>query len=313
MVHTPCLPGRSSSGASSRPRAACTSSSRSGSPGSTAARATSRERSEGTLRRLGIPCERLTPRRGAAALPVARRRRPALGALRARRRRALRAPRDPRARARPAHRAGPPDTGAAARKPTSSSGPAAHGSRRSSPNSSSSGSRAATSSFSAPDAGWSGTPGFCDYDARLLRPRRARRLGMKVAPDARRPGGRPRPARARSSPTRRGGARPRLHRAPLSLHSPGAPLVGARVCQYDLTADTHFLSHAATPSARTGGSSAEAPGTASSTGRALAEVVADCIEGRRAPESFLCSGRVAPTRGFGSTATHPRAQTTQRR
>ena len=69
----------------------------------------------------------------------------------------------------------------------------------------------------------------------------------------------------------------------------GAPIIGARVCQYDLTADTHFLvaRHPERPDWwLVGGGS----GHGFKHGPALAEYVADCVEGRREPEPFHALG-----------------------
>ena len=68
-----------------------------------------------------------------------------------------------------------------------------------------------------------------------------------------------------------------------------APLLGGRVCQYDLTPDTHFLvaRHPEEPSWwLLGGGS----GHGFKHGPALAEYVADCVEGQREPEPFHALG-----------------------
>ncbi len=64
-----------------------------------------------------------------------------------------------------------------------------------------------------------------------------------------------------------------------------APIIGSRVCQYDLTLDTHFLVARHPEHASwwlLGGGS----GHGFKHGPALAEYVADCVEGRREPETF---------------------------
>jgi glycine/D-amino acid oxidase-like deaminating enzyme len=64
-----------------------------------------------------------------------------------------------------------------------------------------------------------------------------------------------------------------------------AALIGGRVCQYDLTPDTHFLvaRHPDEPSWwLLGGGS----GHGFKHGPALGEYAADCVEGRREPEPF---------------------------
>ena len=68
-----------------------------------------------------------------------------------------------------------------------------------------------------------------------------------------------------------------------------APLIGARVCQYDLTTDTHFIVAPHPEHAGwwlIGGGS----GHGFKHGPALGEYVADCIEGKRDPEAFHALG-----------------------
>ena len=73
----------------------------------------------------------------------------------------------------------------------------------------------------------------------------------------------------------------------------GAPIVGARVCQYDLTADTHFLV-ARHPERHDWWLLGGGSGHGFKHGPALAEYVADCIEGRRVPEPFHGLGPRTP-------------------
>jgi glycine/D-amino acid oxidase-like deaminating enzyme len=136
--------------------------------------------------------------------------------------------------------------------------------------------------FSVPGE-WSGTPGFCDYDSAYYGHGELAGLGMKVAPDS----GRDEidPDTVERLPL---AANEQLARDYLARRFPSlahARLAGTRVCQYDLTLDTHFLV-AAHPE-RTGwwllgGGS----GHGFKHGPALGEYVADCIEGRREPMAF---------------------------
>ena len=68
-----------------------------------------------------------------------------------------------------------------------------------------------------------------------------------------------------------------------------APVVGSRVCQYDVTADTHFAvgRH---PEHETWWLVGGGSGHGFKHGPALGEYVADCLEGRRAAEPFHALG-----------------------
>ena len=69
----------------------------------------------------------------------------------------------------------------------------------------------------------------------------------------------------------------------------GAPVIGARVCQYSLTGDSHFVVARHPANAGwwlLGGGS----GHGFKHGPALAEYVADCVEGTREPEPFHALG-----------------------
>jgi glycine/D-amino acid oxidase-like deaminating enzyme len=137
------------------------------------------------------------------------------------------------------------------------------------------------------DADWAGTPGFCDYDAAFYGHGELGGLGMKVAPDGPGPEIDPDALERVPDPDARA-----LARGYLARRFPGlahAPVVGARVCQYDLSSDTHFLLARHPERADwwlVGGSS----GHGFKHGPALAEIVADCVEGRREPEPFLGLG-----------------------
>ena len=80
-----------------------------------------------------------------------------------------------------------------------------------------------------------------------------------------------------------------------------APVVGGRVCQYDLTADTHFVfdRHPEHESWwLLGGGS----GHGFKHGPALAEYVADCLEGRAEPEPFHALGPRSGDAGLRTAA-----------
>ena len=255
-------------------------------------------RSEAALRRLGIPCERLTPEEARRLYPSLGGDdlrsvlfEPDAGVLYARRAtqalaRGLRVETRPRDAGRPARgRRRRLGLRLVAAGPLPGPRRAADLAR-------------ATSSSSAPAASWAGTPGFCDYDGAVLRPRRPRR--------ARDQGRARRPPATRSTRTRSSGCRlaanEQLAREYAARRFPslaGAPIVGARVCQYDLTADTHFLvaRHPERPDWwLVGGGS----GHGFKHGPALAEYVADCVEGRREPEPFHALG----PRGAGCGPAH---------
>ena len=137
------------------------------------------------------------------------------------------------------------------------------------------------------DASWVGTPGWVDYDGGFYGHGDVGGLGVKVAPDfasdAIDPDTLDRlPLTAREEQARGFAAR----RFP-SLES--APVIGARVCQYDLSRDTHFLVDRHPEHEGwwlVGGGS----GHGFKHGPALAEYVADCIEGRCPPEAIHALG-----------------------
>ena len=137
------------------------------------------------------------------------------------------------------------------------------------------------------DAAWTGTPGWVEYDAGFYGHGDVGGLGVKVAPDHPSPQVEPDALERSPLPERERQARDYAARRFPSLA--GAPLLGARVCQYDLTPDTHFLvdRHPERESWwLVGGGS----GHGFKHGPALAELVADCIEGKRAPEPFHALG-----------------------
>jgi glycine/D-amino acid oxidase-like deaminating enzyme len=150
------------------------------------------------------------------------------------------------------------------------------------------------------DATWVDTPGWVDYGAGYYGHGDVAGLGVKVAPDF---------ASAQIDPDT-------LDRLPDPAHEreardyaarrfPGlarAPVIGARVCQYDLSPDTHFLvdRHPMRAGWWLVGAGS---GHGFKHGPALAEYVADCIEGSREPEAFH---RLAPRTGSAELRTSPR-------
>jgi glycine/D-amino acid oxidase-like deaminating enzyme len=134
---------------------------------------------------------------------------------------------------------------------------------------------------------WSGTPAFCDYDGAFYGHGELDGLGMKCSPDG--PAEPLDPDATDRVPLaeNEGAARAYLaHRFPALA---GAPVVGARVCQYTLTGDTHFL---VAPHPERDGRWLLGGGSGHGFkhGPALGEYVADCIEGQREPEPFHALG-----------------------
>lgn len=146
---------------------------------------------------------------------------------------------------------------------------------------------------------WRGTPGFCDYDAPFYGHGEIGGLGVKVAPDV--PGGAVDPdlLDRLPSPEREADARAyAAHRFPALA---GAPIVGARVCQYTLTNDTHFVVARHPEQPRwwlVGGGS----GHGFKHGPALGDYVAECVEGVREPEPFHGLGPRAGDAGLRTAA-----------
>lgn len=137
------------------------------------------------------------------------------------------------------------------------------------------------------DAAWSGAPGWVEYDTGFYGHGDVAGLGIKIAPDQ--PSDEIEPDRLdrRPLPAREDAARAYAARRFPALA--GAPLLGARVCQYDLTRDTHFVvgRHPERPSWwLVGGGS----GHGFKHGPALGEYIADCAEGTREPEPFHALG-----------------------
>ncbi len=137
------------------------------------------------------------------------------------------------------------------------------------------------------DAGWAGTPGFVDYDAGFYGHGDIAGLGVKVAPDS--PGGDVDPDTLDRLPDPRREQEARRYAARRFPALAGAPVVGARVCQYDLSTDTHFLVDRH-PEHESWWLVGAGSGHGFKHGPALAEYVADCIEARREPEPFHALG-----------------------
>ena len=133
------------------------------------------------------------------------------------------------------------------------------------------------------DAGWRDTPGFIDAAGGFYGHGDVAGLGVKIA--SRSPGEPVDPDTVDRvlSPDRQADARTYLaHRFPGLA---AAPMLGGRVCQYALSADTHFLvaRHPEQPAWwLVGGGS----GHGFKHGPAFGEYVAGCIEGVREPEPF---------------------------
>ena len=150
------------------------------------------------------------------------------------------------------------------------------------------------------EASWVGTPGWVDYGAGYYGHGDVAGLGVKVAPDFASEQIDPDTLERLPDPSREHVARDYAARRFPCLAA--APVIGARVCQYDLSPDTHFLvdRHPERPTwwlvgAGSGHSFKHAP--------ALAEYVADCVEGSREPEAFHA---LAPRTGDAELRTSPR-------
>jgi sarcosine oxidase len=137
------------------------------------------------------------------------------------------------------------------------------------------------------DASWQGAPGFVDYDGGFYGHGDVNGLGVKIAPDFPSETVDPDTLDRVPSPLRQAEARAYAARRFPSLA--GAPVIGGRVCQYDLSSDTHFIvdRHPERDSWwLVGGGS----GHGFKHAPALAEYLADCIEGRREREPFHALG-----------------------
>jgi glycine/D-amino acid oxidase-like deaminating enzyme len=150
------------------------------------------------------------------------------------------------------------------------------------------------------DASWAGAPGWVDYDAGFYGHGDVGGLGVKVAPD--RPSEIVDPDTVDRLPLPEREREAREYAARRFPALAGAPVVGARVCQYDLSPDTHFLVDRH-PEHDTWWLVGGGSGHGFKHGPALAEYVADCIEGAREREPFHALGARAGDAGL-RTATH---------
>jgi sarcosine oxidase len=154
--------------------------------------------------------------------------------------------------------------------------------------------------FFGADASWRGTPGFCEYDGPFYGHGEIGGLGAKIAPDH--PGAEIDPDTLDRLPS------PELEQVArdyAALRFPAlarAPVVGSRVCQYDLTSDTHFL-FARHPERESWWVLGGGSGHGFKHGPALAEYVADCVEGGRSPEAFHGLGERSGDAGLRTAAT----------
>jgi len=141
--------------------------------------------------------------------------------------------------------------------------------------------------FLGADAGWTGTPGFVDYDAGFYGHGDVAGLGVKVAPDFPSDPVDPDTLDRIALPSRLQDARNYVAARFPALA--GAPVIGSRVCQYDLSPDTHFVvgRHPEHPSWWLAGGGS---GHGFKHGPALGDYIADCVEGERKPEPFHALG-----------------------
>jgi glycine/D-amino acid oxidase-like deaminating enzyme len=141
--------------------------------------------------------------------------------------------------------------------------------------------------FFGADASWRGTPGFCDYDGGFYGHGELAGLGVKVASDA--DGAEIDPDTLERLPDAERERAARSYAAHRFPGLAGAPVIGSRVCQYDLTTDTHLIVDRHPEHDNwwlIGGGS----GHSFKHGPAFGEYVADCIEGRRDREPFHALG-----------------------
>jgi sarcosine oxidase len=137
------------------------------------------------------------------------------------------------------------------------------------------------------DRAWRGAPGFVDYDGGFYGHGDVGGLGVKIAPDS--ASDIVDPETLDRTPSAHWEEQARSYAARRFPSLASAPVLGGRVCQYDLSSDTHFIADRHPENDRwwlVGGGS----GHSFKHGPALAEYVADCIEGRREREPFHAVG-----------------------
>jgi glycine/D-amino acid oxidase-like deaminating enzyme len=137
------------------------------------------------------------------------------------------------------------------------------------------------------DASWRDTPGWVEYDNGFYGHGDIAGLGVKIAPDL--PGDDVDPDTLDRLPLAERQAAAREFAARRFPSLAGAPVIGARVCQYDLSTDSHFVfgRHPDRPAWWLFGGGS---GHGFKHGPALAEYIADCIEEHREPEPFHTLG-----------------------
>jgi sarcosine oxidase len=141
--------------------------------------------------------------------------------------------------------------------------------------------------FFGADAAWRDAPGFCDYEGGFYGHGELAGLGVKVASDA--DGAEIDPDTVERLPDAQRESDARSYAAHRFPSLAGAPVIGSRVCQYDLTTDTHLVvdRHPEHESWwLVGGGS----GHSFKHGPAFGDYVADCVEGLRDPEPFHALG-----------------------
>jgi sarcosine oxidase len=146
---------------------------------------------------------------------------------------------------------------------------------------------------------WQGTPGWCDFDGMFYGHGDIGGLGVKVAPDV--PGEPLDPDTLDRLPSQDGLAAARAYAAHRFPALAAAPMLGGRVCQYALTADTHFLV-ARHPERSSWWLVGGGSGHGFKHGPALGDYVADCVEGGREPEPFHALGGRGSDAGLRSAA-----------
>jgi glycine/D-amino acid oxidase-like deaminating enzyme len=147
------------------------------------------------------------------------------------------------------------------------------------------------------DASWRDTPGFVDYDSGFYGHGDVAGLGVKIAPDF--PSAEVDPDTLDRFPLREREDAARTYIATRFPALAGAPVIGARVCQYDLSADTHFV-FGRHPERSSWWLFGGGSGHGFKHGPALAEYIADCIEGRCSPELFHTLGERSGVAGLRS-------------
>lgn len=137
------------------------------------------------------------------------------------------------------------------------------------------------------DAAWRDAPGWVEYDSGFYGHGDIAGLGVKIAPDL--PSDEVDPDTLDRLPLAERESAARAFTARRFPALARAPVIGTRVCQYDLSADSHFVfgRHPDRPSWWLFGGGS---GHGFKHGPALAEYIADCVEERREPAPFHSLG-----------------------